>query len=40
MMDGITGYGVSADGKKLIYAANDNTYGMVDADSKGSVGRR
>ena len=38
MMDGITGYGVSADGKKLIYAANDNTYGMVDADSKGSVG--
>lgn len=38
LMEGLFGYQVSADGKKLIYAANGNTYGIVDTGSKGSVG--
>ncbi|MCO6476140.1 MAG: PD40 domain-containing protein [Phaeodactylibacter sp.] len=38
LMEGIFGYEISADGKKMIYAANGNTYGIVDAGSKASVG--
>jgi tricorn protease len=38
MISGITAFVISADGKKLLYAAPNNTYGIVDASKPAKVG--
>ena len=38
ILDGVAGYDLSADGKKIIYRQRDNTYGVIDAHGGAKAG--